>query len=190
MELPKYDPGVAANIISVVAMIVAAMSYRLTKKAEASRKESQLPDVTSVASPMKDNPGWHHVYLTIRNNFPTDLYATGVSLKRPGRAVGVNSAQAFQHDDPAEPKLLVPLPADLAKRTIDIRTGMGPSGTARHQYGLHAGDKAWISIYVLVPPGALELTFNVEFSVRETDIRRKDRHVSHQKVTLTARQTN
>jgi hypothetical protein len=79
MELPKYDPGVAANIISVIAMIVAAMSYRLINKAEISKREELLPDVTAAAFPMKDQEGWHRVNLTIRNNFSTDLYETGIS---------------------------------------------------------------------------------------------------------------
>lgn len=188
MEIPKYDPAIAANIISVIAMIVAGMSYRITRKAEASRKDAQLPDVTATAHAVKDQPDWCHVYLTIRNHFPTELYVTAARLKRPRLAVGINERQASEYVA-GSPRILAVLPVLLARRTIDIRAQMGPRDTTRHPHGLHPGDRAWISIYVLVPSGASHLTFNVEFSLRETDIRRRDRHVSQQKVMLPTKQT-
>lgn len=189
MEIPKYDPALAANIISVIAMIVAGMSYRITKKAEASRKDAQLPDVTATAHAVKDQPDWCHVYLTIRNHFPTELYVTDARLRRPRLAVGINERQAHESDATGGRRILAVLPTMLARRTIDIRTQLGPRDTTRHPHGLHPGDRAWISIYVLVPSRASHLMFNVEFSLRETDIRRRDRHVSQQKVMLPTKQT-
>lgn len=178
-----YDPAIAANIISVLAMIVAAMSYRLTKKAEASKKDATLPDVNSVSNPVEGQDGWHHIYIKIRNNFSTDLYLTGATFRRPRKVVGISESDASQQSSSGSFELKTTLPISLARRKIELDMLIAPAGTARHQYGLHPGSVEWVSLYVLADPSTTIL-FDLEFSLRRTEVRRNDKHISHQRVMI------
>lgn len=186
MEI-KYDPAIAANIISVLAMIVAAMSYRLTKKAELSKKKANFPEVTTTVASIPEHPKWLGVSLVIRNHFQTDLYTLQVRLRTPYRAVGLNESQATETKRTGARGLLTHLPAEQAKRSIELDYRIGPHGTKPHHHGLYPGDKAWITFYVLTDHPSMfaaNLIFDVEFAVRRTDIRSQDRYVSRQKVKL------
>jgi len=189
MRWPEYDPAVAANVISVLAFIIAGASYRLTRKAEIGKKEALLPDVSATATAVTGRDGWYSIRLAIKNNFATELYVTDVNLRKSAGVVGVNETDATENDNHGSRRLKAVFPIEICKRVIDIGRRVAAAGTERHPFGLNPGDKVWLTFYAL--GGSREsLEFDVNFSLRETDIRRSDRHVSHQKVRLPAKQTS
>lgn len=192
MTLPSYDPAIVANIVSLLAFVLAALSYRQSRRAEISKRNEALPDVTATARWMEDRRGWIAINLEITNKFATALYVTGATLKRP-KTIGAISEDLAWTGTSFDPVMKDPLPLAETKRTIGLTSQLDPAGTPRHPHGLTAGDRSWITFYVWPgeePSSPLNIDFDVEFSVRKSDVRRKDRYVSHQRVRLPPRQTS
>jgi hypothetical protein len=186
MNVPSYDPGTGANVLSVVALIFSMLSYRLSKKNSAARIDAMLPDVQSTIHVVRNRPGWYEIRIQAKNNSASDAILTEAILRQPRKAVGLSSKDALTAGAPGESVLKADLDVASPTRIIQLGYPIGPKGSIAHPHGLRAGERQWLNFYVRVEPSS-ELLFEVLFSWRSTDVRRSSRHVSKQKVKVPAR---
>ena len=189
--LPAYDAALVANVISFLAIVIAILSYRQSRRAEINSRKERLPDIAAKAYPVKDQPGWFCINLMIDNKFATTLYVTEIRLKTPRRARGLSSHAAMTSAG-HERTLRAPLPVSESTRIIPLDLRLDPAGTDRHPHGLNPGARIWANVYVRVDESSLpcSLYFQLFSSIRISDVRRSDRQVSHQRIMLPQRQTS
>jgi hypothetical protein len=184
-----YDPSVAANILSGIALLVALASYRLARKTARDASEASQPDVHTTISNVKSKPGWLFVYLKVTNHFPNDLEISEVRILLPLRAVGLTQQQASTNRLTGEQNLLSEMPLHLAKRRVALGIKLAPAGKGGVR-PIHNQDTGWFGVYVKAQPSFIcsRLRFGVVFLLRKTDVRRFKRIVIPQSIKLPSRQ--
>lgn len=191
MEIPSYDPGVAANVFSCLAVLIATLSYRLSRKNALAAEDAKRPDVhIATITALPNHPGWISVLMKITNHLPSALEVSEVRLKWPLRAIGITEPAALVITKDYSQGLPPVLPADKATRRLKIVRMLGPSGTGRIGLQSDPGGTEWIMIYVRAERSAFahNLRFSVSFSLRKSDVRRFKRIVSNQRIELPRKQ--
>jgi len=187
MTLPSYDPAIAANIVSVIALLFAWLSYRLSRKTTIARTAASLPDVASSIAAVKGQPGWYNLRIEVKNNSSSDMTIERATFLRG--AGGISTFDATLDDEIGSRSLKPDLNAVQTRKTIEFGYRVGPKGSNAHPHGLRAGERNWIDFYVKSEASSA-VAFDLEFSWRSTDVRRSSRHVSRQRVIVPARQVS
>lgn len=185
MELPKYDPAIAANILSALAFIISFLGYRLSKKADEARKAETKADVTATALPLAQWPGWYQIDFSIRNTSPGDLEISTVNTWLPLNARGVTHQEATESTPSGDLVLAREPPAERARRRIFVEMTLAPAGSKTGLFG-RASDVANFSLYFLARRtwANEDLLLSISFLRRKSDILRREQYMSHQKIKL------
>jgi len=179
----SYDPAIAANVISSIALAVSGFTlYRMWKKDQL-EGVADYPDVLSQIWPVSRQAGWSHVQMKITNNFETDLELVAVRLDRPEGCKGISRQATMEPMSPSYvPKQLAAYPIDRAERVLEFRCIFSSAGTPAPRLPMHYGSIGWIDFFVYSngPTPPKELRFSAIFSLRQ-DIGSAKRIVVRQK---------